>query len=267
MLLVVGCAVLGLLVGSFLNVVIARVPDGASVVHPPSHCPRCTTPIAPRDNVPVLSWLALRGRARCCGERISVRYPLVEAGTALAFAGVALWWRRACPVDGAAGVVLLVLLLGFAALSISLALIDIGVFRLPWIMVAPSYPVVAVLLGAAALLAHEPARAVRMVVGALALWGLYRVLNLIRPDGMGMGDVRLAGVLGLVLAWFGWPELLVGAFGGFLLGAVGGIALTGLRRGWLKKQIPYGPWMLLGAWVGLLAGQGIARAYLDTLGA
>jgi leader peptidase (prepilin peptidase) / N-methyltransferase len=121
--LIVLAAAFGLIVGSFLNVVIARVPDGESVVRPGSRCPACLVPIAPRDNVPVLSWVLLRGRARCCGVRISVRYPLVEAGTAIAFATVAAWSPT---------VWLLPALLYLAAVSIALALIDVDTFRLPY---------------------------------------------------------------------------------------------------------------------------------------
>jgi leader peptidase (prepilin peptidase)/N-methyltransferase len=250
-------AVLGLLIGSFLNVVIARVPNDESVVSPPSRCPRCESPIAPRDNVPVVSWLLLRGRARCCGEPISVRYPLVEAGTAVAFAAVAAW-LGAVPVLPA--------FLYLAAISITLALIDIDVKRLPFLIVAPSYPVAAVGLGVASLVDRDGGSAVRALVGAAALWSGYRLLHAISPGGMAYGDVRLAGVLGLYLGWLGWSTLVTGGFFGFVVGGLGGVVVMLSGRGGLKTQIPYGPYMLVGAWIGAVWGAGLADAYLRAAG-
>lgn len=268
--------VLGLLIGSFLNVVVARVPAGESVASPPSRCPTCQTPIQPRDNLPVLSWLLLRGRARCCGTAISRRYPLVEAGTGLGFALVAAWVSARAgtpswPLHGhglfhPAAVVALVAFLYLAAVSIALALIDIDVKRLPFWIVTPSWFVGAATLGAAALLAGNRGAAVRMVIGGVGLWALYRLLHAVHPRGMAYGDVRLAGLIGGYLAWIGWAPLAVGAFLGFLIGALGGVALMALRGARLKTQIPYGPYMLAGTWIGLVVGDGIGRAYLDLVG-
>jgi leader peptidase (prepilin peptidase)/N-methyltransferase len=249
--------VFGLVIGSFLNVVIARVPAGESVVHPGSRCPKCGAPIAARDNVPVLSWLLLRGRGRCCGAPISVRYPLVELVTGLAFAGVTAWtglgWR-------------LPAFLFLAALSITLAVIDLDTFRLPFWLVAPAYPVAMVLLGAASLAERDRGSAVRALIGAAALWAFYRLLHAVYPGGMGYGDVRLAGVLGLYLGWLGWDRLIVGAFLGFLVGGLGGAVLLGLRRTSLKSEIPYGPYLLAGAWLGVFLGHPLADWYLRTAG-
>ncbi len=256
-MLIAFCGVLGLLVGSFLNVVVARVPDGRSVVRPGSACPACGTPIAARDNVPVLSWLLLRGRARCCGMRISVRYPLVEAGTAAAF-GLVAWWLGPAPELPA--------FLYLAAASIALGLIDIDTFRLPFTIVAPSYLVGAVLLGAASLVERDAASVVRAVVGSAALWVFYRLLHAVYPKGMGYGDVRLAGLLGLYLGWLGWSALVIGGFFGFLVGGVAGVAILVVGRGGLKTQIPYGPYMLVGAWLGAVWGPAVAGAYLRTAG-
>lgn len=255
--LIAVCGVLGLLVGSFLNVVIARVPEERSVVRPPSACPHCATPIAPRDNVPVVSWLLLRGRARCCGAPIAVRYPLVEAFTAFAFAGVAAWvgWHPALPA-----------FLYLAGLSIALAVIDVDTFRLPFVLVAPAYPVGAVLLGVASLVERDGAAMVRALVGAVALWVFYRLLHAVYPRGMGYGDVRLAGVLGLYLGWVGWGPLVAGGFFGFLVGGLGGIVVMAVGRGGLKTQIPYGPYMLVGTWIGLVWGDAVADAYLRAVG-
>lgn len=272
----VGAAGFGLLIGSFLNVVVARVPAGESVVSPPSRCPSCGTPIEPRDNVPVLSWLLLRGRARCCSTRISARYPLVEALTALACAAVTAWvvlraGGPSWPLGGhalphPAGVLALLAMLYLAAVSIALALIDIDTRRLPFWIVTPSWFVGGGLLGAAALVAGRPGAGVRVLVGGLALWGMYRLLHAVHPRGMGYGDVRLAGLLGGYLAWLGYGPLLVGAFAGFLLGALGGVALIVARGAGLKATIPYGPYMLAGTWLALVAGDPLARGYLRLVG-
>jgi leader peptidase (prepilin peptidase)/N-methyltransferase len=248
---------LGLLIGSFLNVVIARVPVDESVVRPPSRCPACGEAIAPRDNVPVLSWVLLRARARYCGVRIPVRYPLVEVGTAAAFGLIA---ARTGPSW------LLPALLYLAAISIALAVIDIDTMRLPFGIVAPSYPVAAVLLGIAALATRNGTAAWRMLAGAAVLWGVYRVLHAIYPAGMGYGDVRLSGVLGLYLGWTGWANVWVGLVAGFFVGGLAGLGFVLAGRRKLGSSIPYGPYLLAGAWIGLLAGEPIARWYLGLSG-
>jgi len=257
-LLVGACALVGLLVGSFLNVVIWRVPRGESVVTPPSHCPACDRPVAPRDNVPVLSWLLLRGRCRDCGVRVSPRYAIVEVGTAVLFGvmAVKLGLHAALPA-----------FLFLAAIGLALAIIDIDHKRLPFALTMPAYPVAVVLLAAAALIDHRPERIVTMLVGMAALFGLYFLLNVVNPRGMGFGDVMLAGVLGIYLGFLGWSTLLVGAFLGFFFGAAGGLLLIAARRGGMKSQVPFGPYMLTGALVAILAGPQLAHVYLHaTLG-
>jgi leader peptidase (prepilin peptidase)/N-methyltransferase len=248
---------MGLAVGSFLNVVAVRVPAGESVVRPGSRCPACHAPIAPRDNIPLLSWLLLRGRARCCGARISARYPLIEGATALFLTGVAVWagacWR-------------LPAFAYLAALSIVLAVIDLDTLRLPFWLVAPSYPVALVLLGAASLAEQDRSSAIRGLLGGAALWSFYRLLHLVYPAGMGYGDVRLAGLLGLYLAWLGWDRLVVGGFLAFLVGGLGSAVQMAVRRASLRSQIPYGPYMLVGTWLGVFLGHPIADWYLRTTG-
>lgn len=268
------CAgVFGALIGSFLNVVVYRVPAGRSIVSPPSACGSCGTEIKPYDNIPVFSWLALRGRCRTCRSRISIRYPLVEAATAGAFACVA-WWFWAGPeaataTDGGPQVARMLIVVAFLylmAISIALALIDLDTHRLPNALVLPSYIVGLVLLGAAALVGGDPFALARAAIGGAALFLFYLVLALVRPDGMGFGDVKLAGVLGLFLGFLGWAPLLVGAFAAFLLGGLFGIALLATRRAGRRSGIPFGPWMLAGAWLGILAGPTIGGAYLALLG-
>jgi leader peptidase (prepilin peptidase)/N-methyltransferase len=253
---VVLLALTGLVVGSFLNVVIWRAPRGESVVSPPSHCPACEQPIRPRDNVPVVSWLLLRGRCRDCSERISPRYPLVELVTGAVF--VALTLRIGLSAD-------LPAFLYLGAVGIALAMIDIDCKRLPNALVLPSYAVAGVLLGVAALVDGRPEDLLRAALGGVALYGFYFVLALVYPAGMGFGDVKLAGVLGIYLGWLGWGELVVGAFLGFLFGGVVGLLLMAVRRAGRKSSLPFGPYMLAGAFVAILWGGALADLYLDNV--
>jgi len=248
------CALGGLLIGSFLNVVIWRVPRGESVVSPPSACPACGESIRPRDNVPVLGWLVLRGRCRDCGAHISARYPLVEAATAVLFVVLAL--RIGLTPE-------LPAFLYLGAIGVALAMIDIDVKRLPNVIVLPSYVVAGLLLAVAAAVSGEWSDLLRALMGMVALYGFYFLLALIYPAGMGFGDVKLAGVLGLYLGWLGWAELVTGGFLGFLFGGVVGGALMAVRRAGRKSMIPFGPFMLAGALAAILGGGALADFYLD----
>jgi leader peptidase (prepilin peptidase) / N-methyltransferase len=257
LLLVIFAVVIGLLIGSFLNVVIVRVPAGRSIVRPRSACMTCEQPISERDNIPVLSWLLLRGRSRCCDEPISARYPLVEAATGVAFGAVAAWeglsWR-------------LPALLYLAAISIALTMIDLELKRLPNAITLPSYPIAGALLTLAALGDAEPGRLLRAAICAAALYAFYFVLMVVKPGGMGFGDVKLAGVLGLYLGFFGWQHAVVGPFLAFLLGGVVGIVLMALGRAGRKTQIPFGPYMMAGAWLALAYAAPMVTWYLNTSG-
>lgn len=261
---------LGLLIGSFLNVVVFRVPAGRSIVSPPSACGHCSVRIRWYDNVPLLSWLLLRGACRDCGARISPRYPLVELGTALAFAGVAWWLIATFRPTHAASIVgtglALIAFLYLAAIGIALALIDLETHTLPNRIVLPAYLVGGALLTAAALLLGEPGRLATAAAGGGILFIAYFAMAWIRPDGMGMGDVKLAGVLGMFLGWLGWGQLAVGAFAAFLLGGLFAIALLIARRAKKRSGIPFGPWMIAGAWVGAIAGEPITEWYLTLTG-
>jgi leader peptidase (prepilin peptidase) / N-methyltransferase len=247
--------VLGLCIGSFVNVVAYRLPRGESVVSPPSACPRCSTPIRNRHNVPVLGWLVLRGRCYDCAEPISPRYPVVEAATGLIFALVG--WRFAGEP------LLLAAYLAFAAIAVALALIDLDVHRLPNALVLPSYPVLAVLLAIGAG-GHGLLRA---AVGAALLFGFFFAVAVAAPGGIGFGDVKLAGVIGGMTAALSWGAFLVSAFGGFLLGAVAGVLLILGRRAHRKTAVPFGPFMLLGAWASILGASGLGQVYLERIGA
>jgi leader peptidase (prepilin peptidase)/N-methyltransferase len=192
-------ACFGLLIGSFLNVVVWRVPRGESIVRPPSACPSCHALIRPRDNVPVISWLLLRGRCRACGCAISRRYPIVEASTALVFVlvGLRLGATSALPA-----------FVYLAGVAIALALIDLDTHRLPNAIVLPSYLVIGVLLLLASGGSGDWSAMWRALIGGAAMYAFYFVAMVVYPAGMGFGDVKLAGLLGLCLGWLGWGALV-----------------------------------------------------------
>lgn len=272
LILAAGCMLLlGAAVGSFLNVVVHRVPRGLSVVSPPSACPGCDSAIAPYDNIPVVSWIVLRARCRTCGTRISARYPLVEAGTALAVVGVGAFFVPAIVQAGTvpatiAALLVLVAHLWLVAASVALALIDLDTHTLPNRILLPTLVVAAVSVGAAAALTGQGDAIVRSLIAGAALFALYYVLALVTPGAMGFGDVKLAGILGLYLGWAGWPAVIVGAVAPFLLGGLFALGLLALRRAGRRDGIPFGPWMLVGAWIGIVAGRPIADAYLSLAG-
>jgi leader peptidase (prepilin peptidase)/N-methyltransferase len=269
-LLLVFAALVGLAIGSFLNVVVYRVPAGKSLT-PDSACPNCGTAIRRRDNIPVVSWLLLRGKCRGCAQPISARYPLVEAGTAAAFVlvtarfGPAVFDATTVP-DAVAGAIELVAFLVLTAISIALALIDLDTKRLPNVIVLPALLAGILLLGVAALLRGDMLALIGAGVGGAGLFVFYFLLAVIKPGGMGFGDVKLAAVLGLYLGFLGWGNLLVGAFAAFLFGGVFGLALILTRRAGRKTAIPFGPWMILGAWLGVFAGEFLARGYFGAVG-
>jgi leader peptidase (prepilin peptidase)/N-methyltransferase len=250
LLVVIG--LLGLAIGSFLNVVIWRVPRKESIAHPSSHCPKCEAPISPRDNVPVLSWLLLRGRCRTCADPISPRYPLVEVGTAALFVAFGIHFGIHADLPA---------YLYIAAVGVALAMIDIDLMRLPDILTLPSYPVGLALLGIAAWVDDAPHAFVRALIGMAALAAFYGLAWLLYPAGMGLGDVKLAGVVGLYLGWLGWGQLAVGAFAAFAVGAVVSIAIVGFKGGGRKTRVPFGPFMLIGLLIGIFAGHALAHAY------
>ncbi|MCU1544725.1 MAG: prepilin peptidase [Microbacteriaceae bacterium] len=266
----------GALIGSFLNVVVHRVPLGRSLSSPPSACPRCGHRIQAWDNIPVVSWVLLGGRCRGCRTAISLRYPLVELGTAAFFAVVA--WQRypSGAYDGASGDgwssaatasgVVLIAFLYLAAVSVALALIDLDTHRLPDRIVLPAYVVGGVLLTTAAAVVGDYPALVRGAIGLAVLWFAYFAMAWLYPGGMGFGDVKLAGVLGLYLGWLGWEQVMFGAFAAFLLGGMFAIVLLATRRADRTSGIPFGPWMLAGAWAGIFFGEQVAEGYLALFG-
>jgi leader peptidase (prepilin peptidase) / N-methyltransferase len=247
-LLVILAAVGGLLVGSFLNVVSWRLPRGESLVAPGSHCPGCDHAVRPYDNVPVVSWLLLRGRCRDCRTPISARYPLVEALTAALAAGVVL------TNDGLHDVLLGLVLV---ALLVPIALIDLDHRIIPNRLTALG-AIAALAIGAATDLDGVP----QQLIAGAAAGGFLLLAALARPGGMGMGDVKLAGMLGLLLG----REVAVALLVALLAGSAVGVAIM-LRKGageGRKTAIPFGPFLALGGVVAVLVGPPIVDWYLST---
>ncbi|MCU7725267.1 prepilin peptidase [Actinoplanes sp. KI2] len=246
---------LGLAIGSFLNVVICRVPRDQSLVRPGSHCPHCGHAVRNRHNIPVLGWLLLRGKCADCKAPISPRYPLVEAGTAALFVAVAAKFGPSWELPA---------YLYLAAVAVALAAIDLDVMRLPDKIVLPSYAIAPILLLPAVIAEHNWHAAVRGLAAAGLLYAGYWILAVL-PKGMGGGDVKLAPLLGLYLGWLGWSSVVVGAFAGFLLGGVVGVALMTARAATRKSRIPFGPFMLAGVFLAVFAAAPIANWYTDLL--
>ncbi len=240
--------VMGAVFGSFLNVVTYRLPRRESLVKPRSRCTSCGTPVRPYDNVPILSWLALRGHCRNCAAPISPRYPLVEAGTALLCAGAVL------AHDSAAGIALSVTLV---LLLVPAALIDLEHRIIPNRLTGAG-ALLALGLGTALDPAGEPTRLIAGAAGG----GFLLAAALAYPGGMGMGDVKLAGVMGLFLGTAVAPAILIALLSGVLVGAVI-VARKGARAG-RKTAVPFGPFLALGGIVAVFAGQSIINLYLHT---
>lgn len=258
--LITVAVIFGTVIGSFLNVVAYRVPAGISLMRE-SRCPGCGSPVQWYHNIPVFSWFNLLGRCAACDARISFRYPVVEAATGLLFGLVAWFVPLAMPLPGFAGFAVLLAFWWFAAITVVLVLIDLDTKRLPDVIVLPSYAVGGVLLLLACLFGADWGALLRAGIGLGALYGFYALLRLVRPGGMGGGDVKLAGVAGMYLGWLGWGPLMVGGFAAFLLGGVFGIALLASGRAQRRTAIPFGPWLLAGAWVGVLAGVRLGAWY------
>jgi leader peptidase (prepilin peptidase)/N-methyltransferase len=238
----------GLIVGSFLNVVAYRLPRGESVMFPASHCPSCDTPIKPYDNVPVLSWLWLRGRCRSCHSSISARYPIVEAVTAALLVAVVL--DKGADRDAWLG-------LAFVVLLVPVTLIDLDHRIIPNTLM-----LIGTVVSVALILATDASAITEHLIAAAAAGGFLLVAAIAYPGGMGMGDVKLAAVMGLFLGRNVAPGLLAGfLFGTIVGGAI--MAKKGVAQG-RKTKVPFGPFLALGGLVGLFAGDAIVEWYLDT---
>ncbi len=241
-------AVLGAVFGSFLNVVAYRLPRGESLSRPRSRCPGCLTPVRPYDNVPVLSWLLLRGKCRACRAPISARYPLVEAGTGALCALVVL--AKGPDEDALLGLALVLLLVPVTLIDLDHQIIPNRLMLIGAVLAPPL-----VLLTA-------PDALVEHLVAAVAAGGFFLVAVLAYPRGMGMGDVKLAFVLGLFLGRDVGPALFVALIAGTLVGAAV-IARKGVADG-RRTKVPFGPFLALGAIVALFAGDAMVEWYLGT---
>jgi leader peptidase (prepilin peptidase)/N-methyltransferase len=239
---------MGLVIGSFLNVVAWRLPRGESLSKPGSHCPSCDAPVRPYDNVPVLSWLLLRGRCRSCKGAISSRYPLIEAVTALLYvAVVAGFWGDTLKI--ALGIALVTVL-------VPVTIIDLEHRLIPNKLTAPA-AVLAIGLG----LALDPGFVPEQLIAGFAAGGFFFAAAAMYPRGMGMGDVKLAGVLGLYLGRAVAPAIFIGLIAGVLVGAAI-IARKGAVEG-RKTAVPFGPFLALGAMIALFLGDGLMDSYLE----
>ncbi len=239
--------VLGAIFGSFLNVVVYRLPRHESLITPASHCPRCGTPVKPYDNIPVLSWLLLRGHCRSCGESISVRYPLVELMTGLLCLGAVLAGETTA--DVVLGIVLILLV-------VPIALIDLEHRIIPNRLTLLG-AVLAIAIGTVLDPSGEPAR---LIAGAAA-GGFLLIAALAYPGGMGMGDVKLAGMMGLFLGSAVAPALLIALVTGTVVG-VWIMARKGTKAG-RKTAVPFGPFLALGAVVAVFAGPQLVDVYVN----
>jgi leader peptidase (prepilin peptidase) / N-methyltransferase len=238
---------MGAIVGSFLNVVAYRLPRHESIVLPRSRCTRCGTPVKPYDNIPILSYLVLRGHCRSCGAPISVRYPLVEAATAALCVGAVLAHRSAVGVALSIALILLV---------VPAALIDLEHRIIPNKITALG-AVLALAIG----LALDPAGEPERLIGGAAAGGFLLLAALAYPGGMGMGDVKLAGMMGLFLGAAVAPAILLALISGVGLGAVV-IAHKGSKQG-RKTAIPFGPFLAFGALVAVFAGHPLVDLYVN----
>lgn len=246
---ILAAAIGGLIIGSFLNVVAARLPAGESLLTPPSRCPRCEHPVRPRDNIPLLSWLLLHGRCRDCGEPISRRYPFVEAATAALFVAVVVVHH-----DDTAELVLGLVLVAFL---VPLALIDLDTRRLPNKLTLPA-AIAALVLGTLL----DPSGEVERLLAGVAAGGFFLVAVLAYPRGMGVGDVKLAGVMGFFLGREVGAALAIGLLAAAVIG-VAILARKGAREG-RKTTVAFGPFLALGAIAALLVGEPLVDSYLGT---
>ena len=255
-LVVAAGALLGLAVGSFLNVVVHRVPEGRSVVSPGSRCASCGTEIAARDNIPVVSWVLLRGRCRHCGAAISPRYPAIEMLTGMAFvaASLRLGEDAALPAYWA-----------WSAGLLALSAVDLERFILPNKILYPTLGLAALGLAVAAALRRDAGDLdgglVGAAVGGAVGFAVIFVIWFVSPRGMGYGDVRLSGLNGVLLGWLGVGHVAVGLFLGFLSASVVGVTLLVARRKGRKDPIPFGPFLALGAFAAFLWGRPILDWY------
>lgn len=258
----------GTIIGSFLNVVIVRLPLGRSVVSPRSACQNCGHQLRWFENIPIVSWLALRARCRQCKNPISIRYIVVELVTGLLFSLVTYLYLSSggILVIGSLEIVELWILLTFFAYGVTLASIDFATSRLPTRIILLGFLSVSALFLLSTLISLQIERLTGAFIGSALLGLFFLLIHFVRPDGMGRGDVNLAFFLGLVLGWYGFASVITGVFLAFLFGSIFGISIVIAGKGSRKSTVPFGPWMIAGAWAALGIGEPIWRWYLDVSG-
>jgi len=239
---------IGAIFGSFFNVVAYRLPRGESLSHPRSRCPGCETPIKPYDNVPILSWLALRGKCRACGSRISPRYPLVEAATALLCGLVVL--VKGVNAEALLGVVLVMLL-------VPVTLIDLDHRIIPNRLM-----IIGAVLAPPLVLLVDPDLLVEHLIAGAAAGSFFLLAVLAYPRGMGVGDIKLAAVLGLFLGRAVGPAIFIALISGTVVGALI-MARKGVAEG-RKTAVPFGPFLAFGGVVAYFVGDAMVDWYLST---
>lgn len=252
----------GLAIGSFLNVVIWRVPNGKSLL-PDSRCPNCDHKITALENIPVLSWLFLKGKCSDCKNNISMRYPIIELMTGVLFMLTTWMFLPETISDWPIFIALLYLM----SISVALTMIDLDVKRLPNKIVYPSYVVIISLFSMSALLNNDFVNLMWAFIGLFMMLTVYFIMFVVKPGGMGFGDVKLAGLLGFVLMWFSWQSFVIGFFSAyFFAGFYILVATLFMKKKMTRKtQVPFGPWMFLGTWTGIYFGETIINWYLTLL--
>jgi leader peptidase (prepilin peptidase)/N-methyltransferase len=254
-------AVFGLMIGSFLNVCIGRMPEELSIVSPPSRCPSCETPLAWRDNIPVLSWLLLGGKCRTCKAPISGRYPLVELGTAIVFVvqGASV---GGSPLQDPAIAIALGSRLVLSALLVALLVTDLETFRLP-----NPLTYFGILAGLAFSLAGPPgvwSSVLGAALGAGLLLGIRQAWWLAKGvDAMGLGDVKMLAMIG---AFLGWPHVWVVLLFSSVAGSIIGLGMAVAGRGTMQSKLPFGVFLSLAALASSFWGQAFIEWYLGRLG-
>ena len=240
--------IFGLIFGSFCNVVIYRLPQGASIITPGSHCPSCRTPIRPWDNIPLLSYLLLRGRCRACKEPFSLRYPSVELLTGVLY--MLLWFKFGFSIPFAV----------YAALTstlLTVALIDYDHKIIPNTITLPG---MAIGLGLSVWVL--PLTPLASLLGILLGGAFFYLIALVSRGGMGGGDIKLIAMIG---AFLGWQGALFTIFSGALLGSLVGVTLMLLGRKGRKDKVPFGPFLSSGAILFMLCGDDLIQWYLNLL--
>lgn len=235
----------GLVAGSFATTLAVRVPAGQPVLHPAGRCPRCDVTLRPGDLVPVAAWVRLRGNCRSCGQPFGSWYIAAELITGALFAGLGLAYGPAAAVA----------LCYLALISVALTVIDLRYRRLPDLLTVVSYPVaLTLLIVSAPFIDNGWGRVLHGLIGMAVLGVFYLCLAFVCPAGLGWGDVKLSGVLGLYLGWCGTRVFVAGVLAGYLLAAAAGTGLIAAGKATRKTSIPFGPFMLAGSLGAILAG-------------